>query len=248
MKIKIFIFFVLYSQCFAENKFIDFNELSKSLEKAESQTIDKSKFYENKKAEETAKKLHKIFKSKEVQNRIKKAENKLKKEVFITKYKKSAKEQADSNELKIHKDEKVLVFLSSTVPESTIRNYLYQIDRIKCKNTVFVLRGFIGGIKKMVPTLKYLSSILLKDPYCDPTESKCIAYDVNFLIDPESFSEFNINKVPAFGYKNKSEKSVLYGDISLSYAFKKFKSVSNSDYINENIKKLENKGFYNESK
>lgn len=75
--------------------------------------------------------------------------------------------------------------------------------------------------KTCVPTLRWLSELVLKDPSCvnsDPLA--CDGYNVGIEIDPELFAEFSPSEVPAIVYDDGKTKAGLYGDVSLNYALK----------------------------
>src|SRR5690554_4996406 len=53
---------------------------------------------------------------------------------------------------------RAILFASSSVPLGTLRNYVADLEKI---NGVMVLRGFIGGMKEIAPTTKFINSLLL---------------------------------------------------------------------------------------
>lgn len=118
--------------------------------------------------------------------------------------------------------ERLYLFVSSSVPLATLRNYATMIDRAKTSQVTMVLRGFVGGMKKAGPTLAYISEILKKDPSCDLSKGRCDSYQVNIQIDPERFQRFRIDEVPALVYftanddeQGQGEALIVSGDVSL---------------------------------
>lgn len=133
-------------------------------------------------------------------------------------------------------DERVYLFVSSSMPEATLRAYVQDIGALRDRNIVIVMRGFIGGIEKAMPTLHFMSDLLKVDPRC--TGMNCARYQASFEIDPNLYRRFKPERVPALVYArgvnplapdmsegvewNVSTPSssswwMIYGDASLSY-------------------------------
>lgn len=143
-------------------------------------------------------------------------------------------------------NERLYIFVSSSMPDVTIRNYVKQASKIG-SNIYFVMRGPIGGIKQITPTAEWLTSIMKKNPYC---EGECEMYPVKFLIDPFLFRKYTIQKVPAVAYVDGIENPeglseglnsvkvknffISYGDVSLEYHLKLIGEKAG----NENLKNL----------
>ena len=85
------------------------------------------------------------------------------------------------------------LFVSSTIPEKNLRSYARQLAQIP--NAKLVLRGFIGGAKKMAPTLKFIKKSSKKNPFCSKGIN-CPTHKIDFIIDPVLFQRYNIKKVP----------------------------------------------------
>jgi len=107
------------------------------------------------------------------------------------------------------KDGKYYIFISSSMPESVIKNYFEQLDGDD--RVVFVLRGFIGGIKYAMPTFDWIADML--------TKSEKERYKVNIDIDPELAQECNIERVPAVTTRECA--TVIYGAVSPQWAFER---------------------------
>jgi hypothetical protein len=106
-------------------------------------------------------------------------------------------------------DDKYYIFISSSMPKSVIKNYFSQLDGNN--RVVFVMRGFIGGIKYAMPTFNWITELLTK---VDQER-----YSVNINIDPELAKECDIKKVPAI--TTRDCKTVIYGAVKPSWAFEK---------------------------
>ena len=126
-------------------------------------------------------------------------------------------------------DERVYVFISSSVPRATLSAYARSLDRLKDPRVAMVMRGCVGGCSKIMPTVGFLREVLM------PSEEEQYAVDV--LIDPMLFRFYTIRSVPTIVYarnvspdlpeasegseENMKTKPVSYairGDVSLAYA------------------------------
>jgi len=134
----------------------------------------------------------------------------------------------------LKEDERIYIFVSSSVPKDTLRNYARDIDRLGQPRMSIVMRGFVGGMTKVRPTLEFLRGVLFKDENCD--SDKCEAYRAPVLVDPLLFRRYGIEAVPAIvyargvkgvdstvseGVKEGAETGdydVLYGDTALDGA------------------------------
>lgn len=118
------------------------------------------------------------------------------------------------------------LFISSSVPLTTLRNYAAVLDHAGTSQVIMVLRGFVGGMKKIRPTLDFIGTILKKDPACDLAKEMCDSYQVNIQIDPLLFQRLAIHEVPALAYlpisetddENMQQESIIInGDAGLDY-------------------------------
>jgi len=88
--------------------------------------------------------------------------------------------------------------------------YICQVEDLKL-NAKFVLRGFIGGIKRGIkPTLNFIQK-LIKGWSCQG-KTKDI-HNVEIDIDPWVFRKYGVTQVPAVIYNGK----ISYGDYSLEW-------------------------------
>ena len=98
-------------------------------------------------------------------------------------------------------DERVYIFVSSSMPQSVLRTYAQDIAKLGDHRVQMVMRGFVGGVGKMVPTTTFVAGVLKKDASCTlKADAQCEMLSVNFLIDPLLFERYGINQVPAFVY------------------------------------------------
>jgi len=228
-------------------------EFIKELEKNPFWQENKFKELGEKKALET----YNYYKSEEFQNKVAKETERLKNEFFsaqVDLYKRYEQQQKENKpnvagnndqnrkDFTLSPDERVYVFISSSVPLDTLRNYARAIDRLGYDNIFMVMRGFVGGMKYIRPTIDFISSILKKDSSCDfASGEQCEVFSAAVNIDPLLFRAYNISEVPAIVYArgvsvsdsalsegltdNATYKDayVVYGDVSIEYAVKKIK-------------------------
>ncbi len=83
---------------------------------------------------------------------------------------------------------KMFLCISSSMPKSLIQNYLKQIEQ-KYPQIELVLNGFIGGMRKIKPTLAFLNQVL------DKGNGK--RYAVKIQINPKIFMRYHVYRVPA---------------------------------------------------
>lgn len=144
-----------------------------------------------------------LFYSPEYQARITAESERLKQTVFAPVMKDYYPEEAAREQVKAGKlaaDERVYVFISSSIPETTLRAYVSLADKVMEPNLVFVLRGMVGGAKQVGPTMAFVSGLLNKDPGCDVKADKCEMYQANIQVDPLLFARYHVTQVPAVAY------------------------------------------------
>lgn len=122
---------------------------------------------------------------------------------------------------------RVVVALSSSMPQEMLREYMRQLDRVPAGITV--LRGFIGGAHKVGPTGLWVEQIRRKTPSC----RECPHYQVELVVDPLLYRDLKIDKVPAVAYlpgvqdlshcdaKVLEAATVVYGAVSIKAALNK---------------------------
>jgi len=118
-----------------------------------------------------------------------------------------------------------LLFISSSMPEITLRNYARDLEKV---GGVMVMRGMIGGLRKTQPTMEFIAKILRKNPSCEGP--RCVMRALDVVVDPVQFKYHGIARVPAlivepnFDFQSYCEKGatasgtsvpVVYGDASL---------------------------------
>ena len=153
--------------------------------------------------EKKAKETNDFFRSGEFQKRVSAEQERLKREIFggrIQEYYQGAPEAAAAMAGELPANERIYIFISSSIPRETLRNYVRDVARLKDPNVKLVMRGLIGGVKYIKPTMRFVSGILLKDPACDPEKSRCERYAAGVNVDPLLFRRYGIEEVPAIVY------------------------------------------------
>lgn len=89
---------------------------------------------------------------------------------------------------------RLLVALSSSMPEAQLREYFRQLERLP--EAIVVLRGFVGGARTVQPTGQWLERIRRKTPDC----VECEHVRVETVVDPLAYRNLKITRVPAFSY------------------------------------------------
>jgi len=136
---------------------------------------------------------------------------------------------------KLGSDERVYVFISSAMPLQTVRNYAASVARLGDPNVTLVMRGFVEGMTKIQPTIRFIASVLQRDASCNPADGECEMLPAGLVVDPLLFRRYGIDRVPAVVYAHgvKSEDAALsegdasntsisenhtvYGDAGLEY-------------------------------
>jgi type-F conjugative transfer system pilin assembly protein TrbC len=210
---------------------------------------------------EKAEEAYRIYQSEEFQRKVALERERIQKEVFgheAPYYKDSKKDSATGG---LGANERIYVFLSSSIPRETLRRYTSTVGALGDRNVKFVMRGFIGGAKYVKPTLRFVRDLLLEDPGCNPLTSTCRTYDTAVIIDPMLFERYHITHVPAFVYATVSnlqdpEKSeglesninirafhTVYGDVNFEYVLETFEKETHSAGVSALLAGLR-KGFY----
>jgi len=166
-------------------------------------------------------------------------------------------------------DERIYIFMSSSVPMVTWNNYAEDIDKIRDPNIVMVLRGCIGGCQRIRPTLEFIQKIIVPGGFSSvdtsrdgwEEELRTRARRIQIWIDPLLFKYYGVEEVPCIVYakdvhllddlseglkenlENKPQYFKVYGDWRLSYMLKKLYEQSKARNIKKIIKAL-NKSWY----
>ena len=89
----------------------------------------------------------------------------------------------------------LIFFISSSMPEQTIKAYMAQAEKINT-HIMFAIRGTTDNSLRLMPTLQYLKEL---KSYSRCGHSLC-QRAVNTVIDPRLFEQYGISEVPALAY------------------------------------------------
>jgi conjugal transfer pilus assembly protein TrbC len=123
---------------------------------------------------------------------------------------------------------KLVLFMSSSIPEIALKRYARDLAKL---GGIMVMRGGVGGIAKIAPTMQFIHNILKQDSSCTGFKN-CQLYATQIIIDPKLFTANNIQRVPALAYlpkltldtycedkhktHNITSNHIIYGDASLA--------------------------------
>jgi type-F conjugative transfer system pilin assembly protein TrbC len=183
-----------------------------------------------------AEKMNAYYRSPEFQGRLKSETERIKGELFgdaSVRFYPDSKTPAARG--KLGGDERIYLFISSAMPLQTVRNYAASVARLGDPNITLVMRGFVDGMTKIQPTIRFIGSVLQRDPACNSTEGECEMLSAGLAIDPLLFRRYGIDRVPAVvfvrGVKAEdaalsegdtrntaiAESHTVFGDASLEY-------------------------------
>ena len=134
-------------------------------------------------------------------------------------------------------DEKIYVFISSSMPTSTVRAYMSRLAAVKDAQVMAVMFGMIGGIKNKNASAEYFGKIMLVDQDCvDIPEFPCERMPLKIKIDPGIFKKYDITAVPSVVFVSGDNYWSIEGDSSLEYLLGKINIYAR----NSNLSKIIN--------
>lgn len=169
-------------------------EVSKLLEKAANEKVD-ANITISKEALDAAKNAMKDYEEKQKPEIEKWKESMSYEDGKIVFDRKQKKDDNDNNKSLLSSDERIYIFMSSSIPRETWLEYTKTIDAMGLGNqAIMIIRGCIGGCEKIKPTLNFINDIITdKGTYKDGMKAQV-------WIDPLLFRKYNITKVPVFVY------------------------------------------------
>lgn len=182
---------------------------------------------DNPEARQAAEALFRLYQSDAFQAKILKERNRLAEKFFGAKQKGDDDNPKDDGAGGPVTDDRIYLFVSSSVPLPTLRNYAMDMARLKDSRLVLVMRGFVGGANRIGPTATFIAEVLKVDPNCElGADRECAMREIPFIVDPRLFREAGIEKVPAIGFipggnQMIGEPLIIYGDTSLGYALER---------------------------
>ena len=181
---------------------------------------------ENVAARHAAEALFQLYQSEEFQARIQQERQRLSEEFFgVKRVVAEGGNEKNSKHGKLTGEDKIYLFISSSVPLATLRNYAADIVKLNDPRFILVLRGFVGGAKRIGPTASFIVEVLKEDPNCTlSSKEECAMREVPFIVDPTLFRKVGIEKVPAIAFLSGDKQTpfIVYGDASLGYVLERF--------------------------
>ncbi len=145
---------------------------------------------------------------------------------------------------------RAVVFISSSIPLATLRNYARDLEKV---DGVMVLRGLVNGMKTIGPTVELIASVLRVDPSCQGPQ--CVMRRTNVMVDPLLFRANGITQVPAFAFQPNMEletycardagddipisRAVIYGDAALSGMIAEYARLTQDTRVKMFLKELD---------
>lgn len=152
---------------------------------------------------------------------------------------------AINEKLGLDGNERIFIYVSSSMPEQLVKTYLEYAD--KSKGVIRIaLRGFVGGAQKIGPTQEWVRKMVTKED----GES---TYKTGIEINPQLQKEYSISQVPAVLYikdysmineahtgevKKSDDFWIAYGAVDLLYALEEIQKDSKSKTLPVLIKNL----------
>ena len=141
-----------------------------------------------------------------------------------------------------------VLFVSSSMPTSTLRTYAAQLEKAR---GVLAFRGMPGGMAKVAPMAKLTAEILRLDPGCEGPA--CVMRDVQVIVDPLVFRQHGVTRVPALAmipgdpvlpYCEREDESpraahVAYGDAALSGLLEEIARLGGKEEVRDAQSRLE---------
>lgn len=196
--------------------------------------------------------LDTYYRSDEFQGRVRSEAERIKSQVFGESFARFYPDNAAGERKgKLTESERVYIFVSSSMPLQTVRNYAASVARLGDPRIVMVMRGFVGGMKKIQPTIHFVADALKKDALCSPAESECAMLPANLVVDPLLYRRYVIERVPSvvFAKGVKAENPglsegdikntdvtnsyTIYGDASLEYILQTIGNESGSSSLKD---------------
>jgi hypothetical protein len=196
-------------------------------------------------AQKAAEALSQLYQSESFQARLQQEQQRLAEEFF------GAKGQAEEDPKRGEAEDsgspapgdRIYLFVSSSVPLTTLRNYVADLARLNDPRFVMVLRGFVGGAKRIGPTASFIADTLKADPNCElGPDGECAMREVPFIVDPTLFRLAGIEKVPAIVFAPEGNLGgnplIVYGDASLGYGLGRIAQDSGNEEVGQLAEKL----------
>jgi hypothetical protein len=254
LRISFSIFVIVVSQCFTCLAGGNDDAIDPMLSRSVASALKKSKAEAGKitlpvtkdddEGVKAAKEMVRKFHSPEFQDKIKQEQQRLTREVVKecgvlgNKHQSKADEEERSIS-KLSDSDKIYLFLSSSMPDETVHNYLSLVSLLKDPHLRLVMRGMTHGLADRTANTQYFSRILKEDLDCRDTAQPCARFKTNILFKPSLFAKYEINQVPVLVYDNGEDIFVIKGDAGLGYLLGRINHQLQSKNLAGLIRKIE---------
>lgn len=145
---------------------------------------------------------------------------------------------------------RLILFVSASVPLTTLRNYAHDLNRI---GGVMVFKAPVEDATKLKPMMNLMRKIMAVEPGC--LQRGCEMLPLNVAVDPARFRRYGVSEVPAAvietnvsfepncngerPYEKQSE--IVYGDASIETMLQHLRKGNAKSTAVALLKKLEGK-------
>ncbi|WP_240910183.1 TrbC family F-type conjugative pilus assembly protein [Desulfopila sp. IMCC35008] len=179
-----------------------------------------------------------LFNSPEFQEKLQCEKRRIREEVFAD-YTPDAEEKDTPITGKLSENEKVYLFISSSIPDETINTYLAAIEGLEEPGISILMKGFVPGQRG-----RYLTRITQKDRNCiDRMQQEnpvvCERFDVPIRIQPSLFDKYDVTRAPAVVYEREGKAWKITGDAGLDYLLEQINREAKSPHLSHLVTTLQ---------
>jgi type-F conjugative transfer system pilin assembly protein TrbC len=254
MKLPLLLLILVAGSCLAQARADEtmpfrLNNLSSIMERAR-EDAQKTKPLANKHAaqgQKAAQRTSNIFHSPEFQKQIQSEQQRLEQGVFKDYAQPWTRQKQKSTQERsgiLSTTEKIYLFFSSSVPETTIQPYIAAISGTGDPNVIPVMRGFVKGMADMKASAEFFNRIVKKDLDCRDEihpQKICQRFQVGIKVNPLLFTQYGINRVPAVVYARQTDAFIIQGDAGLDYLLEQINQEAKSTTLASLIKTMRGK-------
>lgn len=209
--------------------------LQRSRQQAEQMQLPQNQHtQEGKQAAEQASKDHR---SRQSQTQIARQQTDIKKQFLGCK-----EEEKERNQPATQDTENLYLFISSSMPESLVQGYLFEIHSLQSAKIIPVMRGLVGGSTNLKATVRFFDAVTREDPACrdhPPPGKRCPRFNPGVRIDPHLFERFQISEVPALVYQQTDTIISIGGAVPLATLIEGIREKSHSQFLDTLVSKLQ---------
>ena len=159
-------------------------------------------------------------------------------DLFIPESRRNKQKEQEAKGI-LAENEKVYLFLSSSIPEASFQGYMAYLEGVP--EIVPVMKGMVGGLGKenKEERVQWWSKVLKKDTTCEKTpEEPCELIKPAISIKPALFNQYSITEVPALIYDRGDEIFQIQGDVGIVTLLEKVNQEAKSPGLTAFITKI----------